>query len=316
MARLDHIQDLRIFEAIGRAGSLSEAARTLGLSLTHISKRLKQLESVLGIRLVQRTTRQLTLTPEGQDFLIRCRDVLHSVELAEDVGPSGTGQGIVRITAASAFAQRQIAPRLPAFLEGNPGITVQVLATNSVVDLIEHRIDFAVRQVPLDDSSLIKRRLVRDAWVLVASPAYLAKAGGPRSPADLGGHACLAVGDPPPRVWTLCAADRAIDVRISSPISGADGEIAHAAALADGGIAMKAAWDVITDIRAGRLVRVLPEWWGGIDRWIHLVYPARSHQPRRVQAMIAFLEAELHRSFNDNIDLALFENRGMPFRVG
>ena len=302
MGRLDSIDDLRVFDAIVRAGSLSGAALDLDVSLTLVSKRLKRLEGRLGVRLLQRTTRQLGLTEEGGEFLVRCRTALEAIRAAEDVAGDGAS-GVVRVTATAAFAQRQIAPRLPRFLARHPGISVQVLTSDDVLDLVERRIDVAMRQAPLVDSRLIARPLVPDARILCASPAYLARAGTPRDPLDLADHACLTVGDPRPTHWRLCRGGESVDVSIRSAVGGIDGEICHAAALADGGIAMKAAWDV----GAGRLVRILPDWWGGRDRWVRLVYPARLHQARRVRAFIAFMEAEMTQALAACATLDLFE---------
>lgn len=306
MGRLDSIDDLRVFDAIVRAGSLSGAAQELDVSLTVVSKRLKRLEAQLGVRLLQRTTRQLGLTEEGQEFLGRCRMALDAIQAAEEVCGDGAS-GVVRVTATAGFAQRQIAPRLPRFLARHPDISVQILTSDDVLDLVERRIDVAMRQAPLADSRLIARAFVPDARVLCASPAYLAKAGTPREPFDLAGHACLTVGDPAPSQWRLWRGEESVEIPIRSVAGGNDGEICHVGALADLGIAMKAAWDVADDVRTGRLVRILPDWWGGTDRWVRIVYPARLHQPRRVRAFIAFMEDEMTTSLAESADLGLFE---------
>lgn len=306
MGRLDSIDDLRVFDAIVRAGSLSKAAQELDVSLTLVSKRLKRLEAQLGVRLLQRTTRQLGLTEEGQEFLGRCRLALDAIQAAEEVCGDGNS-GIVRVTATAAFAQRQIAPRLHRFLALYPDISVQILTSDDVLDLVERRIDLAMRQAPLADSRLIARPLVPDARILCASPAYLAEAGTPRDPIDLTKHACLTVGDPPPAQWRLWRGEESVEVSIRSVAGGNDGEICHVGALADLGIAMKAAWDVVDDVRAGCLVRILPEWWGGTDRWVRIVYPARLHQPRRVRAFVAFMEDEMMQALAESADLGLFE---------
>jgi DNA-binding transcriptional LysR family regulator len=307
MGHLDSIEDLRLFDGIVRAGSLSGAAQSFDVSLTLVSKRLKRLEATLGVRLVQRTTRQLQLTEEGEEFLQRCRLVLDAVEAAEEVGEAGTHKGVVRVTAAVAFAQRHVAPRLPRFLSANPGVSIQLIASNELLDLIGRKVDVALRQAPLTDSRLIMRPLVPDAHLLCASPAYLARYGMPACPSDLAQHACLTVGDPPPSSWTLYRGQEVVEVSIKTAVGGTDGEICHAVALADGGIAMKATWDVLEDIQNGRLVRVLPEWWGGQDRWVRLVYPSRLQQPRRVRAFIAFMEAEMRAALVTGANCGLFE---------
>lgn len=302
---LESIEDLRVFDAIARAGSLSEAARAMAVSLSWVSTKLKRLEASLGVRLVQRTTRRLSLTDEGMAFWARCRTVLEAVAAAEEFRADDTIRGVVRVTASVAFAQRQIGPRLPRFLDLHPGIEVQVIASERLVDLIEQKVDVAFRQLPLGVSSFVTRTIAPDGRVLCASPGYLARFGIPEAPADLSRHRCLTVGDPPPVRWTLTRGDEEVAVPIRGALSSTDGEVPHAAALADGGIAMKSSWDVIDDIRAGRLVRVLPDWWG-MTRVLRVVQPVRSHQPQRVRSLVDFLESELKLAVRINADLGLF----------
>lgn len=303
--RLDSIDDFRIYEAVIRAGSLSEAARNLNLSLTSVSKRLKRIEDTLGLRLVNRSTRQLSLTPEGEIFGERARAVLQSVADAQDMGPANTIRGVVRVTATAAFAKRQLAPRLPRFLDRCPDVEVQINTSDRIIDLLAEKMDLAFRQAPLGDGRLITRTIAEDALVLVASPDYVSRFGAPRVPADLRDHPALTVGDPPPRSWSLRRGDEITEVAVRSAVSSPDGEVSHQVALAAGGVAMKASWDVIDDIRSGRLVRVLPEWWG-LPRMLRIVFPMRAHQPRRVRALVDFMEEELRRAAADAADLRLF----------
>lgn len=305
MARIERIEDLRVFEAIARAGSLSAASRMLALSLTVVSKRLSRLEKTLGVRLIQRTTRQLHLTDEGRYFLDRCRAVLDAVDAAEDVGADFTQQGMVRVAAAVAFSQRQIAPRLGRFLKSYPGISVQILSNNRLIDLVEQKVDVAFRQAPLDNSRFVTRTIGPDAEILCASPAYLTEHGEPRHPDDLIRHQCLTVGDPAPRAWPLHRADAQVEAAVACTIGSTDGEVPHEAAIQGCGIALKSSWDVLDDIRSGALVRVLPEWWGR-PRTLRVVHPVRQHQPHRVQAFVQFMEMELRAAVETNRDLGLF----------
>lgn len=310
MARFDSIDEFRIFDAIARTGSLSAASRELALSLTSVSKRLKRLEDTLRVQLVHRTTRQMSLTSEGIEFHGRCRAVLEAVDDAMDVTPDGTINGTIRITATVAFAQRQLGPRLIRFLDTNPGIEIQIITSDKQIDLIENKIDIAFRQAPLDDGRLITRTIAQDALLLVASSDYLDRHGTPGDPSDLSAHRALTVGDPTPRSWVLHRGDKRVEIPIRSAISSLDGEVPHAAALAGGGIAMKACWDVIDDLRAGRLVRVLPEWWGH-PRMLRIVFPKRAHQPRRVRSLIDFMEGELRETIRANADLGIFPSTEM-----
>jgi DNA-binding transcriptional LysR family regulator len=305
VARLDSIDDFRIFDAVVRTGNLSSAARELDLSLTSVSKRLKRIEDVLSLRLINRTTRQLSLTPEGEAFAERARAIIAAVSDAEELSAAGTIRGVVRVTATVAFARRQLAPRLPRFLALHPNVEVQVNTSDRIVDLVGEKIDLAFRQAPLGDGRLITRTIAPDGLLLVASPDYLARAGTPAEPADLARHFALTVGDPPPRHWSLHRASDEAVVPITSVISSLDGEVAHTAALAGGGIAMKASWDVIDDLGSGRLVRVLPQWWGA-PRMLRVVFPMRTHQPLRVRALVDFMEIELREASAQAASLNLF----------
>lgn len=291
LTRVDRIGDLRAIEAIARNGSLTAAAQELGISLTAISKRLGRIEEAIGARLAQRSTRHLNLTEEGERFLEICRTVLDAIDAAEDMDMRRP-QGLVRVSAAVAFSQRQIAPRLGDFIEAFPGVSVQVLSNNQLIDLVKHKVDVAFRQAPLDNSSYITRTIGPDAEFLCASPAYVERFGMPGHPQDLRSHRCMTTGDPAPRSWTLYRGDETFVAPLTSFIGATDGEVPHVAALQGHGIAMKSSWDVIDDIREGRLVRILPDWWGR-PRTLRVVYPVRSHQPRRIQAFVRFMEGEL-----------------------
>lgn len=296
MASLDHIFDLRVLEALSRTGSLTAAARELGIALPIASKRLRRLEGALGRRLVDRSTRTAELTGEGEIFVVHCRAVLDAADRAEEAVRGGIG-GRIRITASSAFAQRQIAPRLPAFLRNNPGIAVELDSSDAVVNLIEKGIDVAFRQKPphADDDAETVVPLGPDSQLLVASPGYLARRGVPTAPGDLDGHDLLAVGFPAPGKWTLVHAGARAEVAIRGLLSGNDGEVAHAAALADGGIAMKSVWDVSDDIRAGRLVHVLPGWTTG-PRHVAAILPMRDFRPDRIRRLLTHFRRELKRA--------------------
>lgn len=309
MARLDSIDEFRIFDAIARTGSLSGASRDLSLSLAVISKRLKRIEETLGVQLIQRSTRSMFLTAEGLNFHEHCQTVLEAVSGAMEIQGGKTAQGVVRVTSTAAFAQRQIAPRLKRFLDANPGVEVQILPSDKAVDLIEHKIDVAFRHTPYDSGRLITRTIAADGSLLCASPDYLREHGTPQHPDDLIHHRALTVGDPPLRHWSLHRGAERIEAPIRSAVSSLDGEAPHALALVGGGIAMKASWDVIDDVRSGRLVRVLPEWWGDPCS-LRIAFPQHKRQPFRVRALIDFMQNELRKTVRDNADLGLFPLSG------
>lgn len=291
MARLDHIFDLRVFEALARLGSLTSAARDLDITLAVASKRLQRLEAVVGVRLADRTTRSVRLTHDGEALLSRCRSVLSAVDSAEDT-MSSSATGVIRIGAAVAFAQRQIAPRLPTFLNANPGVRVEISASNPIVDLVGGGIDITFRQIaPLPPDPMIRARFP-DGHALVASPEYLARAGKPAVPEELSKHRLLTVGLPAPRHWRLTNGEDIQDVAIVGALTGNDGESVHAAAVAGGGIALKSVWEVVDDLQTGRLVHVLPKWHCGM-RQVHIILPMREHEPRRVLRLVQFFRTEL-----------------------
>lgn len=311
MNKIDRIDDFRVIDAIARTGNLSSAGRELGLSLTVVSKRLNRVEESLGVRLIQRTTRTLHFTEEGLAFLEHCRNVLDAVSAAEEVAATVTQNGTVRVTAAVAFSQRQIAPRLGEFINRHPGISVQILPNNRPIDLVEQQVDIAFRQAPLDNSAYITRTIAPDDELLCASPFYLERHGTPQHPDDLAKHQFLTVGDPAPQIVTLNRGSEQINARVQSTVGSTDGEIPHIAALAGCGIALKSSWDVLDDIRSGRLVRVLPEWWGRA-RTLRVVYPARAYQPERVRTFIEYMEKQLRGEVARNADLGLFRGVERP----
>jgi DNA-binding transcriptional LysR family regulator len=305
LARIENIVDLRIFEAIGRTRTLTGAAKDCGLSLTAVSRRLQQLEEVLELRLVQRSTRRLHLTPEGERFLENTRDILARLEEAENIA---SDKGTLRMTASVALSQRVIAPLLPRFFDLHQGVSVEMIASNDLMDLLQRRIDLAIRQEALEDSRLVARRIAPDARILCATPAYLSMAGTPEHPTDLERHRCLCVGIPARRSWTLISKSEQVEVPVRPILVDNNGEVIHAMALADGGIAIKSIWDVLDDLRSGRLVHVLPAWRDGVDRSIHLVLPERRYMPRRVRLFADFLAESLAEKIQKNADLCLWPN--------
>jgi DNA-binding transcriptional LysR family regulator len=302
MATLDNLTDIAIFARIASAGSLSGAARELGLSLAVVSKRLARLEAVLGVRLIHRTTRRLSLTEEGIAFHHRCLRILAEVEDAHAaITPQGGARGLLRVTATAAFARRQIAPRLARFQARNPGVRVQLLVSDSIVDLVAAGIDIAIRQAALPDSSLILRELAGNRRLLCAAPDYLARRGTPASPQDLVHHDCIVMGDPPMSTWHFNTADdEALAVTVDGPVRTNDGDVAHAAILAGSGIGLKSIWDVSDDFAAGRLVHLLPQYRSPAAP-IQAVYPSARHLAAKVRVFLDFMADELALATRDRL---------------
>ncbi|WP_198411838.1 LysR family transcriptional regulator [Microvirga flavescens] len=291
MIPLDSLTDMSVFTQVVAAGSLSAASRELGMSLAVVSKRLARLEERLGARLVNRTTRRLSLTEEGLEFHRRAVQILADVEEAQaSIGDRGKKpSGLLRVSAAAAFARRQIAPCLPRFQELYPDIRVQLLVSDTQVDLVQQGIDLAIRQAVLPDSNLMVRVLATNNRVVCASPAYLARHGTPTAPQDLANHNCIVFGDPPISTWRFeCDNADPIAVNVSGNLTTNDGEAAHAAALAGAGVVLKSIRDVEDDIATGRLVRLLENCRTPATP-IQAVYPAGRHLAARLRVFIDFL---------------------------
>ena len=296
MPTLERLSDLQIFTAIATGGSLSAAARKLDLSLAVVSARLAGLESTLGVRLIHRSTRRLSLTEEGQEFQRRALRILGEVAELEDLleGTDNEPHGRLRITATAAFGRRHIAPRIAAFRERYPRITLELQSSDAIVDLVKNGIDLAIRQSALPDSNLKVRSLVPNRRVACASPAYLARHGRPTHPEQFAAHACLTIGDPPLTRWhfTHRQSNEEITIAVHSVFQTNDGEVAHAAALADAGIALKSLIDVADDLRSGALVELCPDW-RSPGSPIQAVYPAGRHLAGKVRVFIDFMAEAL-----------------------
>ncbi|MEY5098484.1 MAG: hypothetical protein RJA36_1203 [Pseudomonadota bacterium] len=291
--RLEQIGDLRAFAAIVDGGSLSAAARELDQSLAGISKRLQRLEQALGVRLMHRNTRQLSLTDEGREFLSHCRELLEQLRRTEELIGQRRGDvsGQIRITAGLAFARRQIAPLLGRLLARHPQLRIDLLATDEVVDTVRAGVDIAIRQAPLADSSLVARALVPDRRVLCAAPAYLAEHGTPQTPQDLLRHRCIVFGDAAPG-WTFMRHGETQVVPVAGTVRVNTGDVAHAAALGGAGLVHKSIWEVADDLRRGQLVALLPDWSSPLQP-IHALMPSARLQVPRVRRVLDFLQEEL-----------------------
>lgn len=295
MSALDSIADITVFARVAAGGSLSAAARELDLSLAVVSKRLARLEKTLGVRLINRTTRRLSLTGEGEDFLRHANRILSEVDEAQDLLSSraGTARGLLRVTATAAFARGQLAPRLVRFHQRHPAVQVQLVVTDTVVDLVQNGIDLAIRQGVLPDSAMMVRELAPNGRVLCAAPDYLARRGLPRCPHELVHHDCITFGEPPNSSWSFQSpSGDSFTVSVSGSVITSDGDCAHAAALAGSGIVVKSALDVAEDLRCGRLVALMPSYSMGSSP-IQVVYPSSRQLPAKVRVFIDFLAEEM-----------------------
>ncbi|MCC8362438.1 LysR family transcriptional regulator [Lysobacter sp. A6] len=293
---MDRIGDIALFLRVLDLGSISAAARSLDLSVAVASQRLKRLEGDLGVRLLHRTTRHLTPTPEGLLLAEQGRALVEDLDaLSESLRRTGGGiAGTLRMTMSSTFGRLYISPLLPEFLALHPDVRVSVDLNDLKVDLVNAGTDLAIRIGALDDSTLVARKLASNRRVLCASPDYLRKHGAPQTPEDLARHECLLLVGTQGRqdVWRLQGPDGEVAVRVQGRIESNQGELLRDAAVAGMGIALHSTWHVNGDLRAGRLQVLLADY-PPPDTGIHAVMPQRRLVPPRVRAFVDFLAQRL-----------------------
>lgn len=290
---MDRIADLSLFLRVLDLGSISAAARSLDLSVAVASQRLKRLERDLGVRLLHRTTRQLHATAEGSALAERGRAVIEELEaLTADLRQAGSEpSGILRVTTSASFGRMYISPLLPEFQRRYPAVRLSVNLNDERLDLIGSGMDLAIRIGPLDDSSLVARKLADNRRVLACSPDYLRRRVAPRIPQDLADHECLLLVGAQGRMeyWSLLDRDgHASSLRVNGHLESNFGEVLRDAAIAGLGIAHFSVWHVHEDLRSGRLVRVLPDYTLP-DTAISAVMPQRRFVPTRVRVFVDFL---------------------------
>jgi DNA-binding transcriptional LysR family regulator len=290
---MDRIEDIRLFLRVLDLGSISAAARTLDLSAAVASQRLKRLEESLGVRLLQRSTRQLKVTPEGAALAERGRPLIEDLEaLTSDLRQSAEDvSGTLRLTLPAAFGRQYISPLMPEFLARHPRLRLFMDLSDAMQDLVAEGFDLGLRIGTLEDSSLIAKRLTDNRRVLCASPDYLARRGVPDTPADLEQHDCLLmVGAKGPRDrWTLISPDGSeTTIRVRGPLESNMGEVVRDAVLAGLGISLHSTWHVCEDLEAGRLALVLPDCEIPASA-IYAVMPQRRLMLPRVRAFIDYI---------------------------
>ncbi|MBQ0822565.1 LysR family transcriptional regulator [Microvirga terrae] len=294
MARMEvnRSGEMEVFVRAVDLGGFSAAARALRLTPSAVSKLVARLESRLGARLVNRSTRKLQLTPEGAAFYDRAVRVLADLDEAERGAASGAvPRGRLRVNTSVPFGTHRLIPLLPGFLARHPEVTVEVTLTDAVVDLLEDRADVAIRVGPLKSSQLVARKLAESRMVLVAAPAYLDRHGTPRSPEDLARHNLLGFSFArQSNGWPF--RDREGNVTVVVPTGNAqvsDGESMRLLVLTGLGISRLSRIHVGPDMEAGRLVPVLEAYNPGDMESIHAVYVGGGHLPARVRAFLDYL---------------------------
>ena len=287
----DALQEMAVFSRVVTAGSLSAAARELGLSPALVSRRLAALEARLGVRLINRTTRTLNLTVEGTRYYDACTRVLAEIQEADAEVSVGRvdPQGALKVALPASFGHRHVAPLVPQFAARYPKVELALSLSDRTVNIMDEGFDVAVCIADLPDSSLAARRLAPNRRVVCASPAYLAAHGTPRTPDDLAKHNCLTARDFVGQ-WDYKAPDgRSGSVRVAGRYCCDNWEVLREWALAGLGVALKSTWDVYRELKDGSLVTLLPGYVFHSDVAIYAVYPHRRFLPAKTRVFIEFL---------------------------
>lgn len=295
---MDRLKQIETFTAVATKGSLTAAARAEGVAPAVIGRRVDSLEERLGVKLLLRTTRRITLTHEGSAFLEDCQRLLADLANAEaSVSAGGVkASGHLRVTAPAGFGRRHVAPLVPRFLAQHPDVSVSLNLSDRVVDIVNEGFDCAVRVGDLGDSSLISVRLADNRRLCVASPTYLQRAGVPQSPSDLSRHECLTLSSEASqtRGWAFVIDGQLTHLRPSGRVDCSDGQVLHDWCLAGLGVAWRSTWEVEDEVRDGRLQAVLQDF-AAPPNGIYAVFPQRKHLPLRVRLWIDFIK----HSFGD-----------------
>ncbi|MFT7772482.1 LysR substrate-binding domain-containing protein [Roseateles sp.] len=288
---MDKFLEMKAFAAVVDAGSFVKAADTLEVSKAAVSRYVAELEARLGVRLLHRTTRKLSLTPEGEVFNVRCRELLSGLDEAEAEVSSHSGEasGLLRINAPFSFGLLHLAPLWPEFMARHPSVTLDVTLADRVVDLVEEGFDMAVRIGRLPTSSLVSRPLASTRLVLCASPEYLRRRGAPSHPSELASHDVLtyslfSMGDQ----WEFIGPEGAASVKVTPRLRTNNGDTCRVAALCHQGIVLQPTFLVGPDLMAGTLMEVMPGW-RSVELGVYAVYPTRKFLSPKVRVMIEFL---------------------------
>jgi len=287
---MDLLGALGVLVRVVETGSFSAVARERELSQAAVARQISQLENHFGVRLLHRTTRKLSLTDDGQVLLGLARPVLDGVDSIEAaLGKQGASPvGLVRI-GVTVTGSRLFSERFPALLAAHPGLKVELVVSDRFGDMVEDRLDLAVRVGEIADASLVVRRLGTASFALVAAPSYIERKGRPSTPADLANHTCIVhdVG-PGSDVWTFVTSEGPKELKVSGGFLANDVSVVHLAARSGYGLALLPLIQVLEDIRAGSLVSILNEF-PVPGPPLSLVYPSRRHLAPRTRLVLEFI---------------------------
>ncbi len=290
---MDKLKQLESFVAVATKGSLTATALAEGVAPAVIGRRIDALEERLGVKLMVRTTRRITLTHEGSAFLEDCQRLLTELGSAEaSVSAGGVkASGHLRITAPAGFGRRHVAPLVPKFLARHPDVSLSLNLSDRVVDIVNEGFDCAVRVGDLPDSRLISVRLADNRRLCVATPAYLQRAGVPQHPSELMRHECLTLSSDASqsRGWAFAIDGAVTHLRPRGRLDCSDGQVLHDWCLQGLGVAWRSTWEVASEVASGRLQVVLADF-AAPPNGIYAVFPHARHLPLRVRLWIDFLK--------------------------
>jgi DNA-binding transcriptional LysR family regulator len=290
---VDTLTSMKVFAAVVDTGSFAAASDRLDMSRAMTSKYVAHLEEHLGTRLLQRTTRKLTLTESGATYYERCVQILADISEAEEgaLHLTEAPRGTLRLTMPVSFGILHMGPVMADYMKQYPEVKIDLLLTDRRVDLLEEGLDLAVRIGSLPESGLIAKKIATDRLAFCASPDYLKQNGTPRTPAELAQHNCLsysyaATGDE----WRMNGPDGAHSVKVSGSLRATNGDMVKLAALGGVGVVRQPTFLIGEDLRAGRLVEILTEYTSS-ELGIYAVYPSRKHLSAKVRTFVDFIAA-------------------------
>ncbi|WP_019644488.1 LysR family transcriptional regulator [Novispirillum itersonii] len=289
---MDTPSDLAFFATLARHGTLAAAAQDLGITAPAVSRRLSALEARLGVRLLNRTTRRQSLTAEGERYLTEGRRILGDLDALERslTAARDTPRGLLRVNSGIGFGRRHLGPAVSDFAALYPDVDVILHLSDKPMDLAAEGFDLCTRIGLGGDTGLISRKIASNRRFLAAAPAYLARHPAPQTPQDLQQHQCIVIREyfGAYNSWPLVSGSRRTTVKVNGRLASNHGEVAVDWAIAGHGIILRSQWDIAHDLRAGRLVRVLPDWCG-VDTDIYALTLPRLLTSAKVTAFLDFL---------------------------
>jgi DNA-binding transcriptional LysR family regulator len=293
---MDRFKQLETLASVAARGSLAAAAKHEGIAAAVIGRRLDALEQRLGVRLLIRTTRRITLTPEGKRLLEDTQPLLSEIQQAEEAVSAGstTARGLLRITAPAGFGRRHVAALMTGYLAANPEVKLRLDLSDRVVNLVQEGFDLAIRIGHLEDSTLVGVKLAESKRRVVGSPEYFRRFEAPQHPHDLVHHQCLTfgAGSNQARGWLFSVDGKITPQRAGGRLECNDGAVLHRWALEGQGLAWRSEWEVAQDLASGRLVSVLDDY-AVPDNSIYAVFAKRKHLPLRVRTLLDYLKHHL-----------------------